>query len=359
MSKETLEHLNTNTLIGNTTQRGTAWHYRAQHQGDESNHYPAAIPLPDVQRRLFHWTAQSRRIAVEIPADLGAMTHLTPDGSPAAWAVVDGRQAIARSDRADGHVMGIFATGYQMHQYVQWLLTTVADILDDDLAISSAGLLRDGAIAWVEVSVPDSITTPEGVTFRPNLLATTSFDGSIATTFKRTITDTVCDNTRDLALAEKGQHYKIRHSRHSAARLAPARQALAMIHTLADDFTAEVATLCATQVTANQWNQFLDAHTPRHHPGTRQLLTGRSLTSADKKRDTLQRLYRHDPRVAPWAGTAHGVLQAVNTYEHHEATIRGTDRAERNMLRTATGDYERLDRATWTTLTHILAASTR
>ena len=66
--------------------------------------------------------------------------------------------------------------------------------------------------------------------------------------------------------------------------------------------------------------------------------------------DALNRLYRHDTRVAPWAGTAHGVLQAVNTYEHHENTVRGATRAERNMLRTVTGDFSALDRATWTTL---------
>ena len=83
-----------------------------------------------------------------------------------------------------------------------------------------------------QVSVPESITTPEGVVFRPNLLATTSFDGSIATTFKRTVTDVVCDNTREAALAEKGQAYKVKHSRYSHAQLAPAREALAMVHTL-------------------------------------------------------------------------------------------------------------------------------
>jgi len=31
---------------------------------------------------------------------------------------------------------------------------------------------------------------------------------------------------------------------------------------------------------------------------------------ADTKRDSLTTLYRADPRVSPWAGTAHGVLQA-------------------------------------------------
>ena len=125
--------------------------------------------------------------------------------------------------------MGIFTAGYTRHQYREWLLTTVADILDDNLSISSAGLLRAGAIAWVEVSVPETITTPQGFDFRPNLLATTSFDGSIATTFKRTVTATVCDNTRDLALSETGQHYKVKHSRYSKAKLAPAREALAMV----------------------------------------------------------------------------------------------------------------------------------
>jgi len=97
-------------------------------------------------------------------------------------------------------VLGIFGPGYTRHQYREWLLTTVADVLDDDLVNSSAGLLRGGALAWVEVSMPDTIATPDGVTFRPNLLATTSFDGSIATTYKRTVTYTVCDNTRELAL---------------------------------------------------------------------------------------------------------------------------------------------------------------
>ncbi len=83
-------------------------------------------------------------------------------------------------------------------------------------------------------------------------------------------------------------------------------------------------------------------------------LTGRAQTTADKKRDTLARLYAHDERVAPWAGTAHGVVQAVNTYEHHESTVRGATRPERNMLRTVTGEFGRLDRETVTILTTVL-----
>ena len=59
MSRESITWLNTNTLIGFTSRRGTAWHWRAEEHGDISNHYPNAVPLQDVQDRLFAWMAVS------------------------------------------------------------------------------------------------------------------------------------------------------------------------------------------------------------------------------------------------------------------------------------------------------------
>ena len=67
---------------------------------------------------------------------------------------------------------------------------------------------------------------------------------------------------------------------------------------------------------------------------------------ADGKRDTLHHLYAHDVRVTPWAGTAHSVLQAVNTYAHHHGVVRGDHRAERTQLKTLTGEFAQLDRTT-------------
>ena len=128
MSRETLEHLNTHTLIGNTDHRGTAWHYRADLQGTEPNHYSGPIPVEDVRHRLFTWQAVSRRIGVELPADITTVTHLDSNGTPMRWAQIADKQAICRDD--NHHVMGIFAPSYAMHQYDEWLLTTVANILD-------------------------------------------------------------------------------------------------------------------------------------------------------------------------------------------------------------------------------------
>lgn len=311
MSAESSTWLNTHTLIGFTGKRGHAWHYRADDQSDEPNHYPGAVPIGDVQRRLFGWDAGTAAVYAEY-FDADGFVRLTDD---ARQAVV--RPAGAFGPEDPGAILGLFKDGYSIHQFREWLLGTVGQILDDELSIGSAGLLRGGAVAWVSVEVSETITTPEGVAFRPNLLACTSHDGSLATTFQRVVTNVVCDNTMSAALGESGQRIKVKHSRHSRLRLGEARQALQIVHTIADDFAAQVAELTATTVTDRQWARFLDGHI------TAAAGAGRGRTLAERRRDTQNRLWNHDVRVAPWRGTAWGVVQVVNTYVHHEQAVRG------------------------------------
>ncbi|WP_158889064.1 DUF932 domain-containing protein [Amycolatopsis anabasis] len=333
MSRETSQWLNTNVLIGFTDKRGHAWHYRASDQGSEPNHYPGAIPLPDVRRRLFDWTAEPEPVFVQGKFGLRQVPNTI---------------AVTASDNGD--VLGIHTDTYDIHQYQDWLLHKVGLILDDGLAIGSAGLLRERKQAWVSVEVPDTITTPEGVEFRPNLLACTSHDGSLSTTYKRVVTNVVCDNTMAAGLREHGQQFSVRHSANSGFRIVEARDALAMVHTVAEDFAAEVKALCATTVTDRAWRAFLDAHTPVPQED------GRSRTTALKQRSALTRLWTSDSRVSPWRGTAWGVVQAVNTFTHHEATVRNASRPERNMSRTVDGKIDKLDQSTVSTLGKVLAS---
>jgi len=324
MSRENLDWLNDNVLVGFTDKRGHAWHYRA----GSDNHFPGAVPVGEVQRRLFDWEPVTNILAC--PCGCG-----------------DSFKSVSRSDNR--HRMGIFREGYEPHSYRTWLLQSVSTILGDSLQIGSAGLLRSGAVAWVSVEVPDNVATPEGMEFRPHLLATTSFDGSIATTYKRVITNVVCDNTRDAALSETGQTYKVKHTRNSAVKLGDARAALAMVHTIADDYAAEVAKLAAIEVSERQWSRFLDAYVPVPED------KGRSQTMAEKKRDTLTRMYRFDHRCSPWMGTALGVVQTVDTYTQHEGIVRGATRAERNMVNVITGATVKTDREAFATLQAVLA----
>lgn len=340
MSQETMQWLNSMTLIGYTEKRGNAWHYRASEQGAEPNHYDGAVPIEDVRRRLFHWQPLEAQIAANAITDDGVITIHDPSRK----AILRPPGAFGTDDK--GAILGVFKDGYLSHDYDEWLLKQVAHLLDDDLNIGSAGLLKEGAVAFVSVEVPENITTPEGVVFRPNLLAATSLDGSLSTTYHRVVTNVVCDNTMSAGLAEKSggdtgyTRIKVKHSRYSKVKLTEARSALALVHTIADDFAREVAELTAVKMDAPAWGRFVDLVAPLAKEG--KALEGRSLTMATTKRATLERLWNHDQRVAPWKGTVYGAVQAINTATHHEFTVKG-DRGQRNMLRAVTGGVDKLD----------------
>lgn len=325
MSSETLQHLNTNTLIGFTDKRGNAWHYRQEEQGAESNHYVGAIPVEDVERRLFDWEGMSSPVQYTLPNGQGR--------------TADDRQVIFRSDTGDA--LGVFKSGYQIHQYKPWLIGNVETIADSDLEIASAGLLKNGAQAWVQFELPETLVAAEGVQFRPFLGAATSMDGSLASTYFAGAQLVVCDNTLAAGLNGAAGKVRVKHSVRSLSRINDVRDALGIVYQVADQFQEEVDALTATVVTDAEWSAFVEAHTALG-PNP----TVRSVGMAERKAEELNGLWNADPRVSPWKGTAFGVLQAVNTHAHHFQTVRGASRVDRNMERAITGGVEKLDRST-------------
>ena len=317
MSSETMTHLNTQTLIGYTSKRGHAWHYRASEQGAESNHYEHAVPVEDVTRRLFNWTP----IVGPAETTIDGITYRD-----------DTRKTIVRPDTRT--ILGTFKSGYEPHSYTEWLLGNVEQIMDSgDLKVGSAGLLRGGAVAWVQFEMEDTLGV-EGVDFRPFLTAATSLDGSTATTYQMGAQVVVCDNTLHAAMNEGGaRRVKFKHTSRSLSRVTDVRDALGLVFTAADGFAAEVEALTAQTVTDREWSRFLDAWTGRSDA----LASKRSLTIANRTAEELDQLWQADERVAPWAGTAWGVVAATNTHMHHLATVKRVDRATRNTERMVLG----------------------
>lgn len=339
MSQETLEWLNQNTCIGFTEKRGNAWHYKASLQGAESNHYEGAIPVEDVYRRLFHWQA------VEAPAFVGIPTANGFD-----YVLQNDRKFIVRSD--DNSVLGIFKDGYQIHQYGEWLIDAVANIVDDsNLAIGQAGLLKGGAVAWVSIELPENIETPSGFTVRPQLLATTSHNGSLATTHKMTNTVVVCDNTLSLGLAENTGTSRTRHSKHSGFKVQNVRDAIGIVHTMADNIMETIEALSSVTVTDKQFFDIVNRLVPIAEMGE---TTNSARTKLGNKQDAIFDLYRNNPMVAPWKGTKLGVIQAFNTYQHH---ISGSDktRAQRNLSNAVMGKTDDADAQVLTAIDMVLA----
>jgi len=341
MSRESLEWLNQNTLIGFTDKRGKAWHYSERSQGDKTNHYAGAIPVEDVRSRILSWEPISLPLSVTIPGVMNA------DGvSPDRTVTDPNRQVIVRPD--NGTIMGVFKSGYRIHGYTEWLINNISTLIDDsNLQIASAGLLKGGAQAWVQIEMPENVDTPEGITFRPYLCGSTSLDGSLSTGYTRGSTFVVCDNT--LAIARSaGTTIKVKHTKNSLSKISDVRAALDIVHNDADDIAAEIATLCSTAVSDAVWAEFLSLETAPASDSKR------AVTMSENYRDNLSALWNNDARVSPWKGTAMGVVQAVNTYAHHGSIVRGASRSERNAERMVSGKINDLDSSTLATLDRAL-----
>ncbi|AXN53645.1 hypothetical protein HOT82_gp083 [Gordonia phage Ronaldo] len=356
MSQESSLWLNRNVLIGLEEKRGKAWHWRKADQGDESNHYPMGIPMEEVERRLFNWEPLRASIVAEVELDdaegfeeANGINHL---GEPVVTVPIPGRIAIVRSDTRE--TLGVFKDTYQEHPYKEWLLEFVAQLLGDHIVISSAGLLRNGGQAWVEVSMDETFKDDlTGFEFMPNLLAYTSLDGTLSTNYKETVTSTVCDNTFGQARAENNgnRSYRRKHSKYSVADLETARAELGL-EFISNSWTEDLHSLAKTDVSKKQFSDWLNLYVPE--PDTDH---GRSLARADVKRNSIIKLWTSDERVSPWAGTALGVLQAVNTYQQHESPVyEGTIRAERNMNQILTGKMDKLDMEAMELLNQVLAS---
>lgn len=332
MSRETIKWLNTNVLRGFTDKRGHAWHYDAAQQGEMSNHYPGAIPADDILSRLFDWKAEPRTVYVD-----------TNEGLK----IVPEKIAYVRSD--NHAVLGMHSEKYSGHDYSKWMVDHLVSLVGAEAQFANAGLLSGGAVAWTQIEMPDNVNTPEGVTVRPFILATTSFDGSIASLFKPGWTDTVCDNTRAQFLSEDTPEYRVKHTRNSAFVLNDAATAIDTLHLIADQAIAEIAQLCKIDVSDGKWSEFVQAHVPLSDDASK-----RSISLAESKRQALTGLWNNDARVTPWRNTAWGVVQAVNTYQTHMSIVRGAERFERNMFNAIKGNIATSDRGALDTLSLVM-----
>jgi phage/plasmid-like protein (TIGR03299 family) len=328
MSKETLTWLNTMDLIGRAAVHGKAWHFSAEHQGDEPNHYDGFIPREDVVRRLFNWSAVAEPMY---------RLNMTTDG--VGYDEVPGRKLIVRSDT--GHVMAATTNSYEIHQYEDALLNVVGDLADGELGIGSAGLLEQGGTAWVQVEMTEGITLGDDLMF-PFLTAATSHSARYATQYRAGTRRVVCDNTLAGALNERGsQVVKVRHTRNSALAIADARETLGVVFAQRDAFAAEVEQLLATPFSGHDFLTAHDVLRPKPDEDAPKV----SLDRWNARRDEHLTMWSSDERVAPWTGTAWGALQTFNTWEQHNRRIKGGEavRGQKNKQRFLDGGTTAFD----------------
>ena len=313
MSTESAKWLNSQILVG-FTDTEKPWWYQAEMQGDEPTIYSGAVPLEDVKRRIFDWEAVRCAIKVDIPDRLDVLV-------PKMYAIVNSKT---------GHVFKIASDNYVIHQYQDWLVKKVATLLDNgNLQIGSAGLLRKGAGAFVSVETPENVKTRSGMKIKSKLLAASSHDSKLASTYKFVSTIVVCDNTLNWALAEKySEPYRMRHTANSLGRLEDVRKSLDIVIAGSEGMLDFLDTLSEIKVSDSQWQEIVERLVPVPDPSRPQVVA-----RLKNKHLELDNLWRSDPRCAPWHGSGLGVFQAFNTHRNHVAG-QDASRFDRNMSKT-------------------------
>lgn len=360
MGAETMEWYNTMCLVGHTEKRGNSWHYMESLQGNEPNHYPGGIPYDDVVRRLFSWKPMLTRTANLIPCKKADANFFMPkldsagnplvndNGEPILLPCrvveVPDKRGLVRNDTFVE--MGHPGKGYKIHDYEEWLLQLLSNVIGDTLDIWSAILLRNGAQACVQVALPETAHDDStGMDFVPYVHCYTSLDSSLATTFAGQTMLIVCDNTmhaanRNAELA--GRQYKARHTSGSLEthKITEVKQALSIIHQTADNSTAFFNELAAIKVPTAKWVEVMDVILP---PGDPKKHTVRAVRSREAKREHLNATYHDDPMANTWKGTGLGVVQAINTFATHYANLRGRSRAQANAAKLVDGEFRKVD----------------
>jgi|688.fasta_scaffold07683_19 phage/plasmid-like protein (TIGR03299 family) len=356
MSAETLEWLNANVMYGFAHHRtnwgaGTSFSNGQRPWFADSNYkflYPDAIPVEDVINNLFHWEPVEQIPHFAIPCDMATADGIDTSGHPFRWVTDTRRKAIMRPDTNE--VFGYFgASSYKVHSYGEWLIDNVATMLDaGEIGISSAGLLRGGGQAWVSIELPDDIEVEGAGHIRPCIIAATSLDGSLATTYATRIMRPECDNSLRLSLAASGGTLRVKHSSRSLTRINDARQALGIVYQIGEQATEWFDMLASVDITDQQFNEIVRTLAPVPNPDVvdGKVKNQRAITIATNKQVELHDLWAHDHRAAPWNGTLAGAYHAVSTWQQHMLP-QDDVQIRRLMVGTVTGTYDKAEQEFW------------
>jgi hypothetical protein len=218
------------------------------------------------------------------------------------------------------------------------------------------------------ISIPQNLhNDASGLDFRPQLIASTSFNSSLPTSYTRAYGVPVCDNTLNYELMRAGDKGKfvIKHTKNSVSKLSGAAEALGLLEQQADEMDAELTAMVNREVSEQQFQKWLNLIVPIPEIKTTQVekmvsiqgqmqkamidkVSTNGQTIAINKQAKLLDMWTSDQRVSPWRGTQFGVVQLWNTFQQHESKLVGAKaldgnrvqaRVENNMMKTLSGKF--------------------
>ena len=237
--------------------------------------------------------------------------------------------------RSDTHApLGVVSDGYVPLSNRDAFDFLGALLADGQVQIESAGVLRGGREVWVLARIPEGATIA-GEAHRGYILVTTGHDGAHAVTIRPTLVRVICNNTLNMALAQRRDAltFRIQHTRSLPERLKIASAALQMTTEAQRAMAERLEAFARTQVPAEALERLCAELFPVGEDGKR---GPRVAVNFERFRGVMAR------NVGKLGTTAYGVLQGVTDYvDHHRVrdvdTLAGAERRFATSVISGTG----------------------
>ena len=349
-SAETMRWLRENILIGYTTERGPAWWADGALTKDgtwegipDGSHFEGPVPMEEVTR-LLDVRLVKGKVHIEYEDENGQRQVTSDEDTPP---IVNART---------GQVFGYPTDSYAIHPYLDTLSGFICKILfDETVGVGSAGLLQRGGVAFLQAVLPEDFEVA-GYGFQPYISAVTSANQRRSTSFSTGAKGMVCDTTVNMALREALTMLKIKHTGNSMPKVNDAREKLGIqLAVVGESIADSIESLLKIEVSDAEFRRWLDLDTPLPEKNEKFTTGGRGYTMAEEKREEKTRLWREDPKVAPWSGTGFGILQLDNTYRTWGGITRNMPggQLERNFTSVMLGKTAQADERALTLLAQV------
>lgn len=286
-------------------------------------------------KRTFPWVS-----AGEIVEGTQTLTEVMDEAGLSNWNIgmerlmtesgiaVDNRHAIVRHDNST--VLGVVGNRYRIHQNEE-AFAPVQDILDSsDLIPETAGYKNDGQQVFISLRLPEGIQIGGEDSHDARLLAVTSHDGSLATTFAVMMGRFACFNALRPSLSTP-RKFSIRHTSNSGVRIAEAREALDITFSYVDEFNQQMQRWLDEPVTSGEFERVVHKMLP-----IREGLSEGRVATLRERHLLLWHLFEDSETNTFGRGTKYAAYNALNEYSNWYMPIRGGE--DRRALRTLDDD---------------------
>lgn len=228
---------------------------------------------------------------------------------------VNGKSFLVRTD--NGKPLGYVSNRYkivQPREVFEWFQRYIG--VDDRFQLDVAGSLGQGEVIWATATFRENLAIA-GDEHVARLLMTTTYDGSGATLNQGTTTRVVCNNTLDIAVADKRSVIRTRHN--TAFDAEKVSKELAAIAQGFAAYKAMGEAMAQHQMARDQIQSFFEA----------MLDIKEDVKLTTRKKNQLQQVeqaYETTLNEGAQRNSAWAALQAITRYVDHDRLTKGGDK---------------------------------